>query len=158
MPAIEPGNRVLITGASGLIGSAVVRAVQARGAEVVALVAPDADDRNLEDIGTERVVADIRDVDAGRAACQGARFVFHLAAIYRFWARDPRIFYDVNVGGTLSVLDAAAAARCGRLVFTSPLGRPGPGPAERGKPADQTALAAPSHPVGPLKRAQFIRP
>src|SRR5258708_11131847 len=122
MPAIEPGNRVLITGASGLIGSAVVRAVQARGAEVVALVAPDADDRNLEDIGTERVVADIRDVDAVRAACQGARFVFHLAAIYRFWARDPRIFYDVNVGGTLSLLDAAAAAGCARLGVTSTLG------------------------------------
>src|SRR5258708_31995594 len=118
MPAIEPGNRVLITGASGFIGSAVARAVQARGAEVVALVAPDADDRNLEDIGTERVVADIRDVDAVRAACQGARFVFHLAAIYRFLARDPRVFYAVNVRGPLRLLDPAAAAPCEPVVCT----------------------------------------
>jgi len=156
MPAIEPGNRVLITGASGFIGSAVARAVQARGAEVVALVAPDADDRNLEDIGTERVVADIRDVDAVRAACQGARFVFHLAAIYRFWARDPRIFYDVNVGGTLSVLDAAAAAGCERLVFTSTVGVLGLGQTKHGKPADETSCADLSHLFGHYKRSKFI--
>ena len=67
-------------------------------------------------------MADIRDAGAVRAACAGARFVFHLAAIYRFWARDPRIFYDVNVGGTLNVLDAARAAGCERLVFTSTVG------------------------------------
>src|SRR5260221_254780 len=97
---IEPGNRVLITGASGFIGSAVARAVQGRGAELVVLVAPDADDRNLKDIDAERIVADIRDVAAVRAACRGSRFVFHLAAMYRFWARDPRVFYQLNVGGT----------------------------------------------------------
>src|SRR5258707_7954503 len=156
MAAIEPGNRVLITGASGFIGSAVARAVQARGAEVVALVAPDADDRNLEDIGTERVVADIRDVDAVRAACQGAGFVLHLAAIYRFWARDPRIFYDVNVGGTLSVLDAAAAAGCERLVFTSTVGVLGLGQTKHGKLADETSCADLSHLFGHYKRSKFI--
>ena len=115
---IEAGNRVVITGASGFIGSAVARAVHARGAEVVAVVEPGADDRNLAGIRTERAVADIRDIAAVRAACKGARFVFHLAAIYRFWARDPRIFYDVNVGGTLNVLDAVQATGCERLVFT----------------------------------------
>ena len=109
---IEPGDRVVITGAAGFIGSAVARAVQARGATIVALVEPGANDRNLEGIVAERAVADIRDVAAVRAACAGARFVFHLAAIYRFWARDPRIFYDVNVGGTLNVLAAARAAAC----------------------------------------------
>src|SRR5260221_7435507 len=110
---IEPGNRVLITGASGFIGSAVARAVQGRGAELVVLVAPDADDRNLKDIDAERIVADIRDVAAVRAACLGSRFVFHLAAMYRFWARDPRVFYDVNLGGTLNRADAGPAAGCG---------------------------------------------
>jgi dihydroflavonol-4-reductase len=156
MPAIEPGNRVLITGASGFIGSAIARAVQARGAEVVALVAPDADDRNLEDIGAEWVVADIRDVAAVRAACQGARFVFHLAAIYRFWAREPRIFYDVNVGGTLSVLDAVQAAGCERLVFTSTVGVLGLGQTNHGKLADETCCADLSHLFGHYKRSKFI--
>jgi dihydroflavonol-4-reductase len=108
---IEPWDRVVITGAAGFIGSAVARAVQARGGTIVALVEPGANDRNLEGIVAERAVADIRDVAAVRAACAGARFVFHLAAIYRFWARDPRIFYDVNVGGTLNVLAAADIAQ-----------------------------------------------
>src|SRR5258708_5369008 len=112
MAAIEPGDRVVITGASGFIGSAVARAVQARGAEVVALVEPGADDRNLESIDAERIVADIRDDSAVLAACKGARFVFHLAAVYRFWARDPRIFYDVNIGGTPNRPPPPRAARC----------------------------------------------
>src|SRR3984893_7232778 len=119
MAAIEPGNRVLITGASGFIGSAVARAAQARGAEVVALVAPDVDDRNLDGLDAEQIVADIRDAAAVRAACQGARSLSPLPALYRSWARAPRIFYDINVGGTLNVLDAAQAAGCERLVFTS---------------------------------------
>src|ERR1700727_367924 len=97
--AIEPGDRVVITGAAGFIGSAVARAVQARGGKIVALVEPGASDRNLDGIDADRAVADIRDSAAVRAVCAGARFVFHLAALYRFWARDPRAFYDIHVGG-----------------------------------------------------------
>jgi dihydroflavonol-4-reductase len=156
MAAIEPGKRVLITGASGFIGSAVARAVQARGAEVVALVAPDVDDRNLDGLDAERIVADIRDAAAVRAACKGARFVFHLAAIYRFWARDPQIFYDINVGGTLNVLDAAQAAGCERLVFTSTVGVLGLGGTKHGDLADETSFADISHLFGHYKRSKFI--
>jgi dihydroflavonol-4-reductase len=153
---IEAGNRVVITGASGFIGSAVARAVHARGAEVVAVVEPGADDRNLAGIRTERAVADIRDIAAVRAACKGARFVFHLAAIYRFWARDPRIFYDVNVGGTLNVLDAVQATGCERLVFTSTVGVLGLGATKQGKPADETCCTDISHLYGHYKRTKFV--
>ncbi len=156
MAAIEPGDRVVITGASGFIGSAVARAVQARGAEVVALVEPGADDRNLESIDAERIVADIRDDSAVLAACKGARFVFHLAAVYRFWARDPRIFYDVNIGGTLSVLDAVRAAGCERLVFTSTVGVLGLGQTKHGQLADETSRADISHLFGHYKRSKFV--
>jgi dihydroflavonol-4-reductase len=152
---IEPGDRVVITGASGFIGSAVARAVQARGARIVAVVEPGADDRNLQRIDVERAVADIRDTAAVRAACAGARFVFHLAAVYRFWARDPRIFYDVNVGGTLNVLDAARAAGCQRLVFTSTVGVLGLGGTRQGRPADETCYADLAHLYGPYKRSKF---
>jgi dihydroflavonol-4-reductase len=154
--ALEPGDRVAITGASGFIGSAVARAVRARGAEVVALVEQGADDRNLSGIDAKLVVADIRDAAAVRAACQGARFVFHLAAIYRFWAPDPRIFYDVNVGGTLNVLDAATAAGCERLVFTSTVGVLGLGPTRHGQPADETSWTDVSHLFGHYKRSKFV--
>ncbi len=155
MTRIEPGDRGAITGASGFIGSAVARAVQARGAHIVALVEPGADDRNLEDIDAERTVADIRDTAAVRAACAGARFVFHLAAIYRFWARDPRILYDVNVGGTLNVLDAVRAAGCERLVFTSTIGVLGLDGTREGKPADETCYTDLAHLFGHYKRSKF---
>ena len=150
------GDRVVITGASGFIGSAVVRAVQARGAVVVAVVEPQADARNLEGIDTERAVLDIRDPDAVRAACKGARFVIHLAAVYRFWARDPKIFYEVNVGGTLNVLDAVAAAGCERLVFTSTVGVLGLGKTRQGQPADETSRTDIAHLFGHYKRSKFV--
>ncbi len=119
---IEPGDRVVITGASGFIGSAVTRAVLATGAHVVAVTEPGGDDRNLAGLDVERAAADIRDRGAMRSVCAGARYVFHLAAIYRLWARDPRIFNDVNVGGTLNVIDAVRAAGCERMVYTSTVG------------------------------------
>lgn len=153
---MERGDRVVITGASGFIGSAVVRAVQARGAAVVAVVEPGADDRNLKDIDAERAVLDIRDLAAVRAACEGARFVIHLAAVYRFWARDPRIFYDVNVGGTVNVLDAVQAAGCERLVFTSTVGVLGLAKTRQGQPADETSRTDISHLFGHYKRSKFV--
>jgi dihydroflavonol-4-reductase len=153
---LEPGNRVVVTGATGFIGSAVTRALHARGAQVVALVAPGVDDRNLDGTGAERVVADIRDPGAVRAVCEGARFVFHLAAVYRFWARDPRIFYDVNVGGTLNVLGAVRAAGCERLVYTSTVGVLGLDATKHGRPADETCYADLSHLSGHYKRSKFV--
>jgi dihydroflavonol-4-reductase len=160
MPAecvlIQPGDRVVVTGAAGFIGSAVTRALRSRDAKVVAVLEPGADDRNLDGIDAERTVADVRDKAAVRAACTGARFVFHLAAIYRFWSRDPRLFYDVNVGGTLNVLDAVQAAGCERLVFTSTVGVLGLEGTKRGRPADETCYTDVSHLFGHYKRSKFI--
>ena len=153
---IRHGDRVAITGASGFIGSAVARAVGARGANVVALVEPGADCRNLDGIDAERVTVDIRDAAAVRDACKGARFVFHLAAIYRFWARDPRVFYDVNVGGTLNVLDAVLAAGCERLVYTSSVAVLGLGKTRGGEPADETCYADIAHLFGAYKRTKYV--
>jgi ornithine--oxo-acid transaminase len=153
--AIEPGDRVVITGASGFIGSAVARAVHARGAEVVAVVEPGADDINLRDIDVEIFAADIRDPAAVRAACEGARYVFHLAAVYRFWARDPRIFQAVNVGGTLNVIEAVLAAGCQKLVYTSTVGVLGLARTRHGAPADETSYADLAHLFGHYKRTKF---
>jgi dihydroflavonol-4-reductase len=153
---IEAGDRVVITGASGFIGSAVARAAHAKGARVVALVEPGADCRNLDSLGAERVTADVRDAAAVRDACAGARFVFHLAAIYRFWARDPRIFYDVNVGGTLNVLSAVQAAGCERLVYTSSVAVLGLGGTKDGQPADETCYADIAHLFGSYKRTKYV--
>jgi ornithine--oxo-acid transaminase len=153
--AIGPGDRVVVTGASGFIGSAVAHALAETGAQVVAVVEPGADDRNLKDVDAERAVLDIRDASAVRDAFQGARYAFHLAAIYRFWARDPRVFADVNVGGTLNVLDAVSAAGCERLVFTSTVGTLGLGKTRQGIPADETSYADISHLFGHYKRTKY---
>jgi len=151
---IEPGDRVVITGASGFIGSAVARAVRSRGAQVVDMIEPGADCRNLAAVDAERIVADLRDAAAVQAACAGARFVFHLAAIYRFWVREPRVFYDVNVGGTLNVLAAVRAAGCERLVYTSTVGVLGPG--RGGRPADETSYPDLARLAGSYKGSKFV--
>jgi ornithine--oxo-acid transaminase len=154
--SIQHGDRVVITGASGFIGSAVTRAVQATGASVVALVEPGADTRNLAGMpDVERTVVDIRDAAAVRAAFNGARYAFHLAAVYRFWARDRRIFRDVNVGGTRNVIDAALAAGCERLVYTSTVGVLGLERTRLGVPADETCQADIGHLFGDYKRTKF---
>jgi ornithine--oxo-acid transaminase len=154
--SIEPGDRVVISGAAGFIGSAVVRAVQAKGAQIVALVEPGADARNLRGIpDIERVSVDIRDGKAVRAAFEGARYAFHLAAVYRLWARDARVFQDVNVGGTLNVIDAVLAAGCERLVYTSTVGVLGLSKTRSGEPADETSYADIAHLYGYYKRTKF---
>jgi ornithine--oxo-acid transaminase len=153
--ALEPGDRVVITGASGFIGSAVARAVHTRGAHVVAVVEPGANEANLRDLDVERVQADIRDPAAVMAACAGARYVFHLAAIYRFWARDPHLFEDVNIGGTLNVLNAVRANGCQKLVYTSTVGVLGLSGTARGGAADETAFTEIGHLFGQYKRTKF---
>jgi dihydroflavonol-4-reductase len=153
--SIEPGDRVVITGAAGFIGSAVARAVAARGADVLALVEPRGSTANLEGLDVEQAVMDIRDARALRSAFAGARYVFHLAAIYRFWAPDAKVFHEVNVEGTINVLDAVAAAGVQRLVYTSTVGVLGLHGTRHGQPADETAYADIAHLFGLYKRTKF---
>ena len=153
---IERGDRIVVTGAAGFIGSAVVRALLARGAAVVALVEPGGNERNLEGLTVERVAVDVRDAAAVTAACADARFIFHLAAIYRFWAKRPRDFYDVNVGGVLNVLEAARRGGCERVVYTSTVGVIGLDGAAHGQAADETCYADVAHLFGLYKRTKYV--
>jgi dihydroflavonol-4-reductase len=149
-------DRVVVSGAAGFIGSAVVRALLARGAHVVALVEPDSDARNLRDLDVERIPLDVRDTDAVTVACANARFIFHLAALYRFWARRPMDFYDVNVGGVINFLEAARRGACERLIYTSTVGVLGLDGAARGRPADETCYANVAHLFGLYKRTKYV--
>ncbi len=153
---ITEGDRVVVSGSGGFIGSAVVRALARRGADVVALVSPGGDERNLAGLDVEIVTADVRDAESISTACKGARFVFHLAALYRFWARRPGDFYDVNVGGTLNVVDAVRKNDCERLVYTSTVGVLGLDGAARGLAADETCYADISHLFGSYKRTKYV--
>ena len=102
--ALVPQDRVLVTGAAGFIGSALTRELCGRDVHVVALVEPGADRQNLDGLGVEEITADLRDAAAVAKAADGCRAVFHVAALYRFWARDPESFYAINVEGTRNVL------------------------------------------------------
>jgi dihydroflavonol-4-reductase len=155
-PTVQPGDRVVVTGAAGFIGSAVVRALLDRQAEVVALVEPGGDVQNLHGLNVEQLEVDVRDADAVTKTCDGARFIFHLAAMYRFWAPRPQDFYDVNVGGVLNVLEAARLGGCERVIYTSTVGVLGLDGAAQGEAADETCYADVAHLFGLYKRTKYV--
>ncbi|MDQ1509639.1 MAG: dihydroflavonol-4-reductase [Actinomycetota bacterium] len=147
-------EQVLVTGASGFIGSATVRALIAAGYRVRVLVEPERSVDNLTGLEVERVVGDIRDAAVIDAVVDGVSVVFHLAAVYRFWAKDPDLFYDVNVGGTLNVLRAAQQANCRRVVYTSTVGTIGV--AHDGRLASERSVVHFEHLFGHYKRSKYL--
>jgi dihydroflavonol-4-reductase len=111
---------ILVTGAAGFLGSAVVRRALARGLRVRVLVRPGSARRNLEGLPPiHTVVGDTRDRAAMTRACSGVRYLFHVAADYRLWAPVPEEIVRANASGTACVM--RAARRCGvqRIVYTS---------------------------------------
>jgi dihydroflavonol-4-reductase len=154
--AITQGDRVVVTGASGFIGAAVVRALLARRAQVVALVEPGGDLQNLQGLEVDLIEVDVRDGETLIKVCDGARFIFHLAAMYRFWAPQPKDFYEVNVGGVLNIVEAARRGGCERIVYTSTVGVLGLDGAARGEAADETCYADVAHLFGLYKRTKYV--
>jgi dihydroflavonol-4-reductase len=112
-------DHVLITGASGFIGSAVARAAQQRGWQVRVLIRPSSPRRNLAGLDAEVVEGDMRDQACVTQALKGVRYLFHVAADYRLWARDPGEIERNNLEGTDAVMRAALARQVERVVYTS---------------------------------------
>jgi dihydroflavonol-4-reductase len=117
-PKSSAASRVLVTGASGFLGSAIAAAVRARGHEVHALVRPSSPRTNL-DAGDTVHEGDLNDRASLAAALRGARFLFHAAADYRLWARNPDEIHRNNVEGTRLVMEEALRAGVERIVYTS---------------------------------------
>lgn len=146
-------DKVLVTGATGFIGSAVVRALLAEGRSVVALIQPGADASGLTGLAVESRTADLRDAAAIRHAMAGCSSVFHLAALYRFWTRDPHDFYAVNVGGARNVLAAARDAGVARVVYTSTVGTLG---LDGDRPSNECDYPDVGHLFGAYKRSKYV--
>ena len=136
-------EQVAVSGASGFIGSAVVRKLLAQGRQVRALLEPGATTKNLDGLAleglsgeVERFTVDVCDFEGMARALDGCSAFYHLAAIYKVWTPDPTTIHRVNIEGTTTALLAAKATRVPRVVYTSSIAAVGlPGD---GTPADES--------------------
>lgn len=111
--------KALVTGASGFVGSNLVRTLLQAGWEVRALVRPTSALLALEGLPVERTLGDLTDPASLARAVDGVDAVFHVAALNAFWARDTRDFFRTNVEGTRAICQAALHAGVRRVVHTS---------------------------------------
>jgi dihydroflavonol-4-reductase len=140
---------VLVTGASGFIGWHVACKLRERGFPVRALVRPTS---QLRELDVETIQGDLRDAASIERAVSGCGVVFHIAADYRLWAKDPSELYRSNVDGTRNVLEAARKAGVERVVYTSTVGCIGI-PADH--PGDETVPVTIGEMKGAYKRSKF---
>lgn len=153
MPELQ-GERVLVTGASGFVGSAVARALAARGASLRVLVRKTSPRDNLKDLQAEIVEGDMRNAADMIRAAQGMRYLFHVAADYRLWAPDPEEIVRNNLAGTQAVMEAALAAGLERIVYTSSVATLKPGTAAA--PSDEMAALTEATAIGAYKRSKVV--
>jgi dihydroflavonol-4-reductase len=112
-------EKILVTGASGFVGSAVARSLLAAGYCVRALMRPTSTRFHLADLDLEYVEGDLRNQQSISAAMSGVDYLFHVAADYRLWARDRNEIFQSNVSGTRIIMEEAARAGVKRIVYTS---------------------------------------
>jgi len=145
----------LVTGATGFVGSHVTRLLAERGELVRVLVRPTSRTDALEGIRCERVTGDLRDPNSLTGALEGVRRVFHVAADYRLWARDPAEIYSSNVEGTRNLLVMARQAGVEDFIYTSTVATIAV-PSDNGGLADETTPASLKQMIGHYKRSKFI--
>ena len=146
------GDKVLVTGASGFVGSAVAKGLAAAGFSVRALVRPASPRAHLDGIDIEFAEGDLRDPQSVRRAVADIRYLFHVAADYRLWARDPREISAVNVSGTRTVMSEAMRAGAERIVYTSSVATLAIRP--DGVPGDETLPLKEAEAIGAYKRSK----
>ena len=146
--------KALVTGATGFVGGAVARALVHRGIAVRVMARAGADLQNLQGLTVERVEGDLRDQDSLRHALTGCRQLYHIAAHYALWAKDPSIFYDVNVTGTKALLEAARDVGTERIVYCSTIGAIGI-PPEGGLGTEETPVVF-EQMAGHYKRSKYL--
>lgn len=144
----------LVTGATGFVGSAVARALAARGHELRLLTRASSDRRNIADLDADVVTGDLTDAASLQRAAAGCRYVVHVAADYRVWVPDPDAMLRANVDGAVAMVRAAAEAGAERIVHCSSvaaLGQVGDGTeADENTPSNEADF------VGVYKRSKYL--
>lgn len=146
-------RKVLVTGTSGFVGSAVARKLVETGFSVRALVRPGSPKRHLAGLDLEFIEGDLRDVASVQRAMQDVRFVFHVAAVYRLSMRNSQEIFASNVEGTRIVMEAARRAAVERIVYTSSVATLAL--RHDGSPADESALTEERKAAGAYKRSKL---
>jgi dihydroflavonol-4-reductase len=144
----------LVTGATGFLGSAVARALLDRGEVVRVLVRRESDRRNIDGLDVELAEGNLNDPQSLRNAVKGCRTLYHAAADYRLWVKDPKELYDTNVTGTRALLRSASEAGIERIVYTSSVATLGREPS--GRPADERTPVTIDDMTGHYKRSKFL--
>jgi len=146
--------QAFVTGATGFLGSHVARVLCEQGAKLRLLVRATSNLKNLQGLPAETVTGDLRDPGSLGKAMEGCDTVFHVAADYRLWVRDPQEMYRSNVDGTRSLLQAARRNNVHRLVYTSSVATIGF--RTNGSLADEDSPVSVSDMIGHYKRSKFM--
>ncbi len=146
--------QAFITGATGFLGSHVARVLCEQGATLRLLVRATSNLKNLQGLNAETVTGDLRDPASLEKAMAGCDTVFHVAADYRLWVRDPQEMYRSNVEGTRALLQAARTNGVRRVVYTSSVATVGF--TSNGSLADEDSPVAVSDMIGHYKRSKFM--
>ena len=146
--------KAFVTGATGFLGSHVARVLADQGADLRLLVRSTSNLRNLEGLKAETATGDLRDAGSLEKAMSGCDTVFHVAADYRLWVRDPAEMYRSNVDGTRAILEAAQKNGVRRVVYTSSVATVGF--TGNGHPADEDSAVSLADMIGHYKRSKFM--
>jgi dihydroflavonol-4-reductase len=145
---------ILVTGASGFLGGHLARLLVKRGCAVRVLVRPASSLKTIAGLPVEQARGDLRDPESLARALEGCRQIYHVAADYRLWARDPSELYCSNVDGTRNLLEAARQAGVESVVYTSTVGCIGFH--RDGTPANEDSPVSPRAMSGHYKRSKFL--
>ena len=146
--------KAFVTGATGFVGSHVALVLAGEGADLRLLVRAGSDTQNIESLNAERVVGDLLDPASIEKAIAGCDTVFHVAADYRLWVRDPEQMYRANVEGTRAILESARKNKVRRVVHTSSVATMGF--TSNGHLADEGSPVKLESMIGPYKRSKFM--
>ena len=146
--------KAFVTGATGFIGASIARELISGGHEVRALARPGSNRKNIEGLPLEVWEGDLLAPGRLAAGITGCDLVFHAAADYRLWARDPASMYAANVEGTRAIMEAALQSGVRRVVYTSSVGTIGN--RGDGSPGNETTPVTFADMVGDYKKSKFL--